>query len=42
MFQPSPNDVRRFFCETFQRVRDDGGPLDVTCGYERYRRTGNA
>ena len=25
------------------RVRDDGsGPLDVTCGYERYRRTGSA
>ena len=24
------------------RVRDDGGPLDVTCGYERYRRTGPA
>jgi len=24
------------------RVRDDGGPLDVTCGYERYRRTGTA
>ncbi len=22
------------------RVRDDGGPLEVTCGYERYRRTG--
>ena len=21
------------------RVRDDGGPLDVTCGFERYRRT---
>jgi hypothetical protein len=21
------------------RIRDDGGPLDVTCGYERYRRT---
>jgi hypothetical protein len=25
------------------RVRDDGeGPLDVTCGFERYRRTGAA
>jgi hypothetical protein len=24
------------------RIRDDGGPLDVTCGYERYRRTGPA
>jgi hypothetical protein len=24
------------------RVRDDGGPLDVTCGFERYRRTGPA
>jgi hypothetical protein len=22
------------------RVRDTGGPLDVTCGFERYRRTG--
>jgi hypothetical protein len=22
------------------RVRDDGAGLDVTCGYERYRRTG--
>jgi hypothetical protein len=26
MFQPSQNDVRRFFCETFQRTRD-GLPL---------------
>jgi hypothetical protein len=24
------------------RIRDDGGPLDVTCGFERYRRTGAA
>jgi len=20
------------------RVRDDGGPLEIVCGYERYRR----
>jgi hypothetical protein len=24
------------------RIRDGGGPLDVTCGYERYRRSGPA
>jgi hypothetical protein len=24
------------------RVRDEGGPLDVTCGFERYRRTAAA
>ena len=24
------------------RVRDDGGPLEITCGFERYRRTATA
>ena len=28
MFQPSQHDVRRFFCETLQRVRD-AAPLDA-------------
>lgn len=28
MFQPSQHDVRRFFCETWQRVRD-AAPLDA-------------
>jgi hypothetical protein len=24
------------------RVRETGGPLEIVCGYERYRRTGTA